>query len=75
MKLHDNQIETAPLTALIASATVGQMARAEAAATKAMHRISNPVVGAREIVLAQALRRELRSERVGIAALLSSLAA
>jgi hypothetical protein len=64
--------ETASLADLCRVATAEMLAASEEYATKAMAKLSNPFCGAREIVMAQYLRKALKAERKSVAKFMSA---
>jgi hypothetical protein len=60
MKTTRFNLQTATLSQLINRASKWQLLIAEKRATKALSKINDPVCGAREILIAQNLRKEMQ---------------
>ena len=70
--ISDTDLETASLEALWGISTATMKEEAEEVATAEMARISQPICGAREIVIAGHLRKRLAGERAWRARWMSS---
>ncbi len=75
MNLQNIDHETASLADLWRVATLEMREASEDFATAKMAKVSDPICGAREIVMAQYLRRALKAERKSVAKFMSAFRA
>jgi hypothetical protein len=72
--ISDTDLETASLEALWGISTATMKEEAEEVATAEMAKISQPICGAREIVIAGHLRKRLAAERASLARFMKTFA-